>query len=82
MSGERIEAVTTYRLGRRLGHGGFAEVFAAEAVGAEGMLVRPVAIKRLLTEDAAARAALVQEAQLLAELHHPNIVGVVDLVEA
>jgi serine/threonine protein kinase len=81
MSAALLQAVTTYRLGRRLGHGGFAEVFAGEALGAEGF-VRPVAIKRLLTEDPSARAALVQEAQLLAQLRHPNIVAVLDLVEA
>ena len=69
-----------YRLERRLGAGGMAEVFAGSAVGAEGFS-RRVAIKRVLpgfSDDAAFARMFVAEAQLSAQLVHPNIVSVLD----
>jgi serine/threonine-protein kinase len=69
-----------YRLDRRLGGGGMAEVFVGSAVGAEGF-ERKVAIKRVLpgySDNAAFAKMFVSEAQISAELVHPNIVSVVD----
>jgi serine/threonine protein kinase len=69
-----------YRLDRRLGGGGMAEVYAGHAVGAEGFS-RPIAIKRVLpghSDHAGFAAMFVAEAQLSARLIHPNIVSVLD----
>lgn len=57
-----------------------AEVFAASAMGAEGFS-RRVAIKRVLpgfSDDAAFARMFVAEAQISAQLTHPNIVSVLD----
>jgi serine/threonine-protein kinase len=57
-----------------------AEVFAGSAVGAEGFS-RRVAIKRVLpgfSDDAAFARMFVAEAQISAQLVHPNIVSVID----
>ncbi|HUS67496.1 MAG TPA: serine/threonine-protein kinase [Kofleriaceae bacterium] len=72
-----------YRIERRLGAGGMAEVFLAHRKG-EGPLatvVQPVALKRLRPE--ATRTAddaerLIEEARILARLSHPNIVKMLD----
>ena len=69
-----------YRLERRLGGGGMAEVFAGSTVGAEGFS-RRVAIKRVLpgfSDDAAFARMFVAEARISAQLVHPNIVSVLD----
>jgi hypothetical protein len=69
-----------YRLGPRLGSGGMADVFRAELIGAAGFS-RPVAIKRLHTAvsaDSDFCAMFAREARLLAALHHPAIVSVLD----
>ncbi|MEV8594329.1 protein kinase [Streptomyces sp. NPDC052012] len=66
-----------YRLTRRLGRGGMAEVYAAEDV----RLGRTVAIKLLksdLAEDAVAKARFTREAQSVAGLNHHAIVAVYD----
>lgn len=80
------EAVgVTYRLGRRLGQGGFAEIYEAEEVYGEGpgQATRKVALKRLLPSmrlDPMRRRHLQREAHLAAQLNHPNIVRVLGLV--
>jgi serine/threonine protein kinase len=70
-----------YRLDERLGRGGMAEVWKATLVGALGF-ERPVAIKRilphLLDEPEFVRMFLA-EARLTAQLHHPNIVQILEL---
>jgi tetratricopeptide (TPR) repeat protein len=68
-----------YRLDRELGHGGMGVVYC----GFDNRLQREVAIKllsntRLGTEG---RSRLLQEAQLTANLDHPNIVTVFDAGE-
>jgi serine/threonine-protein kinase len=66
-----------YRLTRRLGRGGMAEVFAAEDV----RLGRTVAVKLLrtdLAEDAVAKARFAREAQSVAGLNHHAVVAVYD----
>ncbi|MFD9433914.1 protein kinase [Streptomyces sp. NPDC060002] len=66
-----------YRLTRRLGRGGMAEVFAAEDV----RLGRTVAVKLLradLAEDPVSKARFTREAQSVAGLNHHSIVAVYD----
>lgn len=69
-----------YRLGPRLGGGGMADVYRAEVTGAAGFS-RTVAIKRLHNTFSADRTfcdMFVREAQVLSQLHHANIVSVLD----
>jgi tRNA A-37 threonylcarbamoyl transferase component Bud32 len=66
-----------YRLVQRLGEGGFAEVY----LGEHRYLKRRVAIKVLLlslTGDDKASERFRQEAQTMASLKHPHIVGCLD----
>ncbi|GAA1500315.1 protein kinase domain-containing protein [Streptomyces synnematoformans] len=66
-----------YRLTRRLGRGGMAEVFAAEDV----RLGREVAVKLLrsdLAEDPVSKARFTREAQSVAGLNHHAVVAVYD----
>ncbi|KRV47404.1 serine/threonine protein kinase [Wenjunlia vitaminophila] len=66
-----------YRLTRRLGRGGMAEVFAAEDV----RLGRTVAVKLLradLAADTVAKARFTREAQSVAGLNHHAVVAVYD----
>ena len=63
-----------YRLGGRIGQGGMGRVFAAR----DQRLGRDVALKELLSCDAATEARLFREAQLTAELEHPAVVPVYD----
>lgn len=69
-----------YQIDRRLGGGGMAEVFLAKRVGAEGFS-RKVAIKRVLPGVSAPStfaSLFISEAKLSAQLHHPNIVAILD----
>jgi serine/threonine protein kinase len=69
-----------YRLERRLGGGGMAEVFAGSAVGAEGFS-RKVAIKRVLpgySGNTGFAKMFIAEARISSRLVHPNIVSVLD----
>lgn len=69
-----------YRLERRLGVGGMAEVFVGSAQGVEGFS-RKIAIKRVLpgfSDHPGFAQMFVAEAQLSAQLVHPNIVSVLD----
>jgi serine/threonine-protein kinase len=70
-----------YRIVRRLGHGGMAEVFLAVAYGASGFEKR-VALKTLLPElvgNGELERLLIEEARLGARLSHRNLVQVHDL---
>ena len=73
---ERVgEKLGKYRLQRRLGHGGFAEVYLGEHV----FLGSKAAIKILSTSLTAEESDSFQiEARRLANLTHPNIVRVLD----
>ncbi len=67
-----------YRLVRRIGAGGMAEVFRAELVGAEGV-TRELVVKRMLHSlalDPEAVAMFIEEARIAARLRHPNVVQV------
>jgi eukaryotic-like serine/threonine-protein kinase len=69
-----------YRVDTRLGGGGMAEVFLGSMIGAEGFS-RKVAIKRVLpgfSDNPAFAQMFVAEAQISAQLQHPNIVSVLD----
>ncbi len=66
-----------YRLTRRLGRGGMAEVYAAEDV----RLGRTVAVKLMrgdLAEDPVSKARFTREAQSVAGLNHHAVVAVYD----
>src|SRR5438132_1048055 len=69
-----------YRLEKRIGEGGMAEVFRAAIVGAAGF-EREIAVKRIrpgMSEDPMFVEMFIREAALAARLHHPNIVQVFD----
>jgi hypothetical protein len=69
-----------YTIVERIGQGGMADIYAAVATG-DGNFRRPVVIKRLRPElaiDPNAVAQFCDEANLLAALHHPNIVAIHD----
>lgn len=70
-----------YRVLRRLGAGGMAEVLLGQAVGASGFS-RLVAIKRPLRsfrDDDELTRLLIAEARVGARIHHRNLVSVHDL---
>lgn len=68
-----------YRVVRRLAKGGMGVVYLGRAEGAAGF-VKPVVIKRMLTEiaDDAMERMFVREARILSRLQHPGIVSVLD----
>lgn len=70
--------VPGYTISRHLARGGMAEVFVAEHIA----LQRPVALKILRMAEAGGADAVErfeQETRLIAELSHPNIVGIHDV---
>lgn len=81
---EEPRRLGAWRIERRIGSGGMAEVFEARRVGA-GLLAgveQPVALKRLrpeLARDPAEAQRLVDEARILAGLSHANIVTLHDV---
>jgi serine/threonine protein kinase len=67
-----------YRLRRRLGRGGMAEVFEATAAGERGF-ERTVAVKRMLPEIGRVHDdGFLDEARIASHLHHAGIVAVLD----
>ena len=66
-----------FALVSKLGKGGMGEVFAAR----DGMLNREVAVKVLSSEADVGLARFVREAQVTAQLSHPNVVPVYGLEE-
>jgi serine/threonine protein kinase len=72
-----------YRVVARLGQGGMGVVYLARAEGAAGF-AKPVVVKRVLadlTGNPQTARLFVREAKILANLQHPNIVGVLDFGE-
>ncbi len=75
--------VGRYTLHEPLGSGGMATVYAGTASGAGGFS-RHVAIKRLRDDfvgDPDAVAMLLDEARLVGRIHHPHVVGTLDVVQ-
>ncbi len=73
-----VPHVPGYTISRHLARGGMAEVFVAEHIA----LKRPVALKILRMAEAGGADAVErfeQETRLIAELSHPNIVGIHDV---
>ena len=78
MIGQRLGS---YEITAKLGEGGMGEVYRAT----DTKLKRDVAIKVLpaaFTEDKERLARFEREAQLLAQLHHPNIASIFGLEES
>jgi serine/threonine protein kinase len=72
-----IERFGSYRILRELGAGGMGRVSLAEREDLEG----PVVVKRInaeLAADARFRRRLLREAEVAADLQHPNVVRVLD----
>ena len=69
-----------YHLLERIGIGGMAEVWRAKTLGSEGF-TKDLVIKRILpkfTGDEESVRMFIDEARLVAKLHHPNIVHIFD----
>ncbi len=67
-----------YRIERRLGGGGMADVFLAD----DERLGRDIALKAFRGADATDRHRFVREGRVLAQLEHPNLVRVLDASDA
>ena len=79
-SSKQLESLGRYKILRELGRGGMSVVY----LGQDTELDRKVAIKCVDTSDATTArlaASLRAEAKLLAQLNHPNIVQLYDVVE-
>jgi serine/threonine protein kinase len=71
-----------YRLTSRIATGGMAEVYLGRALQADGRFGPAVAVKRLLphlTTDAAIVRMFLNEAEITQQIHHPNVVRILDL---
>jgi len=66
--GDKVDS--KYRIVRKLGRGGFGEVYLAE----DELLGRQVAIKLLRDSDPGRQADLIHEMRSLDQLHHPSVV--------
>jgi len=66
------QQVGVYRLKEKLGEGGFAEVYLAENIHIENMLVAIKILKDTLPEKA--RTQFVKEAGTIIQLRHPHII--------
>ena len=74
------QAISHYRIIKKLGAGGMGEVYLAE----DTKLARKVAIKLLLPKSAGdeqARKRLIREARAAAKLDHPNICAIHEVGE-
>ena len=74
-------SVGIYKLLKLLGRGGMAEVYLAHRTGPHGFS-RKVVVKRILPQHSSDEnfvKRFVREASLAAQLHHPNIVEIIEL---
>jgi eukaryotic-like serine/threonine-protein kinase len=72
-----------YRIVMPIGHGGMGTVYLARTEGAAGF-AKPVVIKQILpglVADGGMVQLFIREARILANLHHPGIVNVLDFGE-
>jgi tRNA A-37 threonylcarbamoyl transferase component Bud32 len=84
--GHRVARIGHYRIERRLGGGGMADVYLARRDGSERLaqVVQHVALKRLrpeLAEDPHFVRMFLDEARLIARLHHPHLVTLIEAGE-
>jgi serine/threonine protein kinase len=78
----RLPVVPGFEVVRRIGRGGMGEVFQAIRIGPGGFR-KSVALKQLAEErsvDGRARQRFLEEAHVSAQLEHPNLVRVHDVV--
>jgi serine/threonine protein kinase/tetratricopeptide (TPR) repeat protein len=71
-----------YRLTSRIATGGMAEVYVGRHITEAGEFGPMVAIKRLLphlVKDNQIVRMFLNEARITAQIHHPNVVGIIDL---
>ena len=71
-----------YRLTSRIATGGMAEVYVGRHITETGEFGPMVAIKRLLphlVKDNQIVRMFLNEARITAQIHHPNVVGIIDL---
>jgi eukaryotic-like serine/threonine-protein kinase len=76
-------ALGRYELLQPIAKGGMAQVWAARLHGTRGFQ-KVVAIKTILSgaiDDARMESMFLVEAELAAQIHHPNVVGTIDLGE-
>ena len=76
----RVQGGGRYELLQRVGSGGMADVYLARVSGPAGF-VRHVIVKSMRTPGAQALAMFLDEARVLATLHHQHIAQVYDLIE-
>jgi len=72
-----------YRVVQRLAKGGMGVVYLGRLEGAAGF-AKPVVIKRIIQDNedpTESKARFIREAQILSNLQHPGIVGVLDFGE-
>jgi serine/threonine protein kinase len=82
---ERIgqQVLGRYRVVQRLAQGGMGVVYLGRLDGAAGF-AKPVVIKRIISDaedQQGSTARFIREAQILSNLQHPGIVGVLDFGE-
>src|ERR1043165_1399616 len=74
-------AASRYRIVGPLAAGGMAEILLAVLQGKHGF-ERPVVVKRILphlARDKGFVEMFIDEARIIADLHHPNVVQVIEL---
>ena len=80
---ELLRVFERYEIVRQLTSGGMGDIFLARQVGVAGF-ERLVVLKSLrpeLVEDDAQLAQFLNEARVVAQLNHPNIVAVLEVDE-
>ena len=69
-----------YTVGRKLGQGRFSEVYLVSEKATPGMWAMKVIDKKLLKKGESGKQIL-NEMEILKELHHPNIVQLREIID-